>query len=94
MGSDIISATLTTPVVSSLDRDDLARFRELGFAPTNKVIVHALRLAIRNTLAKGYRLKEVHTHLVNEGLLASDYSSFRRAVRAEIGGGRPFPKRA
>lgn len=91
---DVLSLTLPTPMVSSLDREGLDRFREEGFALTNKVVVRVLKLAITNTLAKGYRLKEIHTHLVNEGLLASDYSSFRRAVRAEIGGGRPFPPRS
>lgn len=94
MTSTAANVIMVPSLVSAFDKEGLERFRTIGFAPTNKVIVLALRAPIEAALARGYRLKEVHGHLVSEGVLSSDYSSFRRTVRAHIGGGRSFPPRS
>ena len=75
------ASTRRFSLLASLASDDLQRANELGVA-TNRTVILALRDDLEAALTRGYRLKALHSRLVGEGVISTDYSSFRRAARS------------
>lgn len=83
------NAAVRKPLIDRLRATDL----EQGLRVTrhNRVVILTHRVELEAALAQGYSLRRLHTQLRAEGIIGSDYSSFRRAARTAGLGDKQLP---
>ena len=83
------NTTVRKPLVDRLRATDLEQ--GLRSVRHNRVVILAHRDELEAALAQGYSLRRLHTQLRAEGIVSSDYSSFRRAARTAGLGDKQLP---